>query len=57
MEMVAMALTMMKKVKTLILEKMERTNTTMRKVKMLLLNQPNAPSTEYKSDLGSHVIT
>ena len=57
METAVMTLMMRKKVKTLNLEKMARTNTTMRIAKKLLNQPPNDPSTEYKSDLGSHVIT
>ena len=57
MELAVITLMMKKKVKTLILEKMARTNTTMRIAKKLLNRPLNDPSTEYKSDLGSHVIT
>lgn len=57
METAVMTLMMRNKVKTLNLEKMARTNMTMRIAKKLLNQPPNDPSTEYKSDLGSHVIT
>ena len=50
---------MMKRKEILISEKMVKTISMMMKAKSLLLNQllQKDPSTENKSDLGSHVIT